>query len=314
MNTKIIQWVLPLLGLSVLVAVAILTPFEAGSSGWIPLVGGFGNTEMLDNVYLSVGLMLLCVTAIVVALCSILFKTNTIPMGVTVMLFLLLLFSNPYSFMFSSIYPALLCIVLMQYALLSEQMFAGALFISLASLFYAPLIWLFPVVFIFMVKNGINDPARIAVKMFSGFLVPHIYVLVFRWIAFDDALVYLQHFSSEIIDVGLPFHLLHLTDYFLILVVMYMLVRAISFVFSKTPDGIPAYILKSECATLLLLFMIWMLFYDSQRMPLLNMLWLPVSVILAYYYKNCRKRARVTAEFLLLFVAVIISSLSNVLN
>ncbi len=283
-------------------------------SEWIPLISGFGSTEFLNNIFISVGLSIAFVLAILVAIYFVIFKTNAMPISQTMLLFAAMLVSNINSLRFSTVYPSLLCIAWMQFCLLNRQIFAGFMLLGLGSLFYAPLAWLFILALLFMMRYSIDDFLRTVVKSLCGFLLPHIYLLAFRWISYNDALVYLYHYAQEIIDVSLPFHLLHITDYFLIIVLAYLLLRSIIFFYSKTPDGLPAYIVKTEILTIVAFLALVLCFYDNSQTPLLNMFALPASIILGYYYKNCKFKGRVKAEFIFLGTAIIISLIGGVLN
>ncbi len=284
-----------------------------GYSEWIPLVSGFDNAGLLDNIFLSVGFGIVSIVAILVAVYFIITRTNTIPIVTTFIIFLALLLPNLNSLRFSSIYPAVLCIVWMQFCFFNIQVFTGFLLLSLGSLFYAPLIWLFPFALFGVINGSVDTPLRTAVKAIGGFMVPHIYLLVFRWIAYDDATVYLQHFVNEITEIGMPFHLLHITDYFLLCVLAYMFIRAIILFYSNTPDGFPSYILKAEFATLILLLALVICFCNRAETHLLNLCVFPISIILAYYYKNCKKRGRVKTEFAFLAISILICCISKML-
>ncbi len=283
-------------------------------SEWIPLISGFGNTEFLGNVYLSVGLGIVFILSILAAIYFIIYRTNAIPITQSFVLFASLLLANINSLKFSCIYPALLCIAWMQFCLLNAQFFVGFLLLGLSSLFYAPMIWIFPLAIFSVIKYNVDDLPRTFVKAFAGFITPYIYLLTFRWLSYNDAHVFLQHFVEEITDINMPFHLLHITDYFLIFVVAYLLLRSIVFFYTKTPDGLPAYIFKTEIITLLIFTAMGICFCGNSRMPLLNMLALPASIILAYYYKNCKSKGRVQVEFIFLGIAVVISLLGGILN
>lgn len=306
MRSKIIQTVLPIFVLLVLTAMSLFSTVGAGSNGWIPVVGGFFNADLLGNPLLSVPLMAVCLALTLPGIFLILLKTNAIPFGRCVALFMALLAINPKWFHFSQIYPVLACIVWAQLCLLERQVFVAFMLLSGASLFYAPAIWLVPVLIMFMPFNGMPDQLRVFVTSLSGASLPHLYLLVFRWIKFDDAGVYLYHFANEAIETGTPFHYLGIPDYFMLAILCYVLIRSIVFVFSKNPMGKLGYILKMEMVMLLVLFLLAGFFYANNGEMLSSLFLLPASVLMTFYFKNSPMTNRSNIEMLLLMGATAI--------
>lgn len=311
MRNKIVQTVLPYCTLLLLVIIAIFAPVEKNSTGWIPLTGGLVDGCQWVSGILSVVLMVTGVGVILSGLYLVLLKTNTIPFGRCAALLLMLLFSSPHALHFNTIYLVLACIVWAKYCILERQIFVCYMLLSLASLFYAPAIWLVPAFLLMGAFSGMPERLRSFVKSLSGASLPHIYILVFRWIRFDDADVYLYHFAHEATALCTPFHQLGMPDYFFILCMLYMLYRAISFIMAKNPMGMLAFMLKTDAVSLFLFFILF-LFFSKSCMPVLSLLYFPAAVILAYYFKNCGKTSRTNVEMLLLMSALLLGSLSHI--
>lgn len=314
MNSRLIRKILPYTVLLALLPVALCVPLVNVADEWIPLVSGFADMEVLKSGVISAALVILFISAILVAVCSTLQQTMVIPVSHTVLIFGMLLLSDPYSLRFNMVYPVLLCLVLMQFFLLRNQVYASFMIISVASLFYAPAVWFAPAAIILLPLNGVPDFFRISVKAIGGFITPQLYLLVFRWIKFNDAHIYLQHYIGEITDIGLPLHLLHLSDYFLIICVLYMVVRSISFALSRMPDGMSLYIIRTEISTFWLASVMFVCFYNTVEIPLFNLVILPAALLISYYLKNCDKKSRVTAEYLTLMCAILLRGFSHLVN
>lgn len=314
MKSKFIQTVLPVFVVLLLVALSVLSPVGRGGDGWIPLVGGFFNAELLGNQYLSVPLMVLCLAVTMLGMHMILMKTNAIPPGRSALLFLALLASNPYSLDFNQIYPVMACMVWAQFCLLERQVFVAYLLMSMASLFYAPVIWIVAVLLLLMPVNGLPDQFRVFVTSLAGACLPHLYLLVFRWIKFNDAGVYLYHFANEAIETGMPFHYLGLTDYFMILVVFYILFRSVSHFVVKGPKGFMEYMFRMNGLMVFVAFVLFILFGGNQHLPLLPLAFVPVSILSAYYFKSCEKLYRANIEYLVLMCSLVLCGLSHLMN
>ncbi len=310
MKSRFIQTLLPFCVLLILVAISLFSSADADGMGWIPLVGGFADTEMLDVPYISVPLSLVSIVVILSGLYLVLLKTNAIPLGRCILLFLLFVATNRNFLHFNQIYPLLACVVWMQYCLLGGQIFGAYALLSAASLFYAPAIWLVPAMMVFLPFSGIPDQLRIFVKSVSGAVLPHLYLLVFRWIKFGDAAQYLSYFAHSATDPNPPFHQLGMPQYFMLLLLLYVLFRAISFIMAKNPMGTLAYLLKLEVVLLVLSFVLAILFGGDNGNALLVLFFMPASVILSYYFRNCGKTGRTDIELAMLPIAALLCGVS----
>ena len=314
MRSKFIQTVLPVCVLLLLATMSYLLPAGVGSNGWIPLVGGFFNADLLSNPLVSVPLMVLCLAATVLGIYLILLKTNAIPFGRCLALFLAMMAISPSLLQFSQVYPVLACIVWAQFCLLERQVFVAFLFLSGASLFFAPAIWLVPVVLMLMPFNGMPDQLRVFVTSLSGASLPHLYLVVFRWIKFDDAGVYLYHFSKEAMETEPPFHYLELTDYFLMLVIVYILFRVISYFVTKGAKGFIEYMFKVNLLMAVVAFALFMVFAGNQSYSLLYLTFMPLAVLFSYYFKSNEKLRRANIEYLVLMCSLVLCGISHLMN
>ena len=315
MRTRISQTALPFCILVVLVVISALASVGyRGGSEWLPVLGGLGNAAFLENLFVSIPLLFLSILAIFSGLYVVLLKTNSIDFSQTSIILLLIMAANPYSLHFNSIYPVMACMIWFQFCFLENQIFASFMLLSLGSLFYAPAIWFILAFTILLTVSGTPDPLRALVKAFGGACLPHLYLLVFRWIIFDDAGVYLYHFMGQILEIGSPFHLIRMPQYFMFLLLLYILVRAISFFYIKSPKGILEYLLKTDLWMMVSAFIIFLFFYSSTSTMLFAIVSLPASIMLSYYFKNCERVSRTNVEFLLLVCGLLICCISYVVN
>jgi hypothetical protein len=314
MKNKFLQTALPIGVFILLSAISVLSVPEAAADGWIPLVGGFFNATFLSNYPASVPFTILCLAVTLLGMYMILLKTNAVPFIRCMSLFLALLASGPNLFQFNQVYPVLACLVWVQFCLLERQIFVAFLLLSGASLFFAPAIWLVPVVLMLMPFNGMPDQFRVFVTSLSGACLPHLYLLIFRWIKFDDAGVYLYHFYNEAIEIYPPFHSLEYTDYFLILVMFYMLVRAVSFFVRKAAKGFFEYMFKVNLLMAIVTFILFLLFSGNWNMSLLSLAFVPLSILYAYYFKSNEKNRRTNIEYLVLMSSLVLCGLSHLMN
>ena len=314
MSSRIIQTVLPFLTFILLAVLSFFAPIEQTNGEWIPVIGGFGNTEVLDNLFVSVPILILLAAVIFTGVYFFILRVNSISFLHVITLFLLLIAANPYSMRLNAVYPAIACIIWFKFCLFNSEVFVGYLLLSFASLFYAPIIWLVPASVLILPLNGMPDPWRTSVKALSGSLLPHIYVLVFRWIKFDDAEEYLYYFTQQATDISLPFSKLGVPDYFMLLVVLYIVFKALSYFSLKSPKGFVEYILKSEIVMMIVSFLLYLLFAGNEQVTLLSITLMSVSVIFAYYFKNCEKISRTNMEFLMLICALVLCSVSHIMN
>src|SRR5574344_213485 len=114
---------------------------------WIPLFSGFWDMDIVMTAGMksiiygiaSAVLLLLSLYILNDKLFSSISKSFT-----TVAVAATLIFCNPMAVYFTSIYPAAICIVWSLYCLLTAQIFLAFFLISLASMFFAPLILTIP--------------------------------------------------------------------------------------------------------------------------------------------------------------------------
>jgi hypothetical protein len=158
------------------------------------------------------------------------------------------------------------------------------------------------------------DQLRVFVTSLSGAFLPHLYLVVFRWIKFDDAGVYLYHFANEAVETGAPFHYLELADYFLVLVIFYLLFRVVSSFVTKGAKGSIEYMFKVNLLMAIVAFALFVIFAGNQNFSLLSITFMPLAILFAYYFKSNEKNRRTNIEYLVLMSSLALCGLSHLMN
>lgn len=297
--------------LVVLAAVALLVPDNtAQSNGWIPLLGGLDYDNIMNNGAVSMLLGVATVGAALFSLYFILRRSSAVNYTSTVVILLLLLASNPSFLHFNTVYVLLLSLVWVQYCVIEREIFTSFLILSAASLFYAPALWLAPFFLLLIPLSGTPDSLKSLVKAFAGFLLPHIYMVVFRWMRYDDAEIYLLQYWDCITDFHFMEHQLILPWLFMAVYLFYLLVRASAYALRSSASKLVQGILKMQILSVSISLPLYICF-DCETSPLFPIIAFPSALLITYYFSNFGNIKRVGAELVLLLLAIIINSLSH---
>ncbi len=296
--------------LVVMVSVALLVPgISEQSYGWIPLLGGLDYGNFLNNGAVSILLGIATVGAALFSLYFILRRTSAVNYASTVVILLLLLASNPSFLHFNTVYVLLLSLVWVQYCIIEREIFISFLILSAASLFYAPALWLAPFSLLLIPLSGTPDSFKSLVKAFAGFLVPHIYMVAFRWMRYDDAQVYLLQYWDCITDFHFLEHQLVLPRLFMAIYLFYLLVRASAYSLRSSASKLVQGILKMQILSVSISLPLFICF-DCEASPLFPIIAFPAALLITYYFTNFGNNKRIGAELVLMLLAIIINSLS----
>lgn len=292
-----------------LMVAAILKPWTKASGEWIPLVSGFGNTDFLNIGVVSV---LLGAGIIGAALFSIYLLVRRVPVidySSVAILFLLLMAANPSFIHFNTIYILLLSLIWMQFCVVELQIFTAFFVLSGATLFYAPAIWLVPFSLLLVPLSGSPDNLKSFVKAFAGFITPHLYLLVFRWIKFGDAGVYFMQYWDSITNIHLLETHWSFPRLFLALCMIYLVMRSSHHLVSTSMGKLPQALLKMQIISLAILLPMFVCF-NTEALPLFVIMAYPAAVLFAFYFGTFENSKRAGAEYILLIMAIVINSLS----
>lgn len=302
--------VLPIVVLALLTLVAVLAPVKGVTQEWIPLMSGMDTGFLSDNRAVSILLGAGIIGAVLFSLYFLLRRSSALKFPVVSVIFLLIVSSIPSFVHFKTVYILLLLLIWTHFCLTEKQIFTAFMLLSVASLFYAPSIWLVPFSLVFIPFSGAPDSLKSFVKAIAGFLLPHIYMLVFRWMKFDDAGIYLLKFYESIIDVHFMERQLVLPALFMAVYLIYLVSRSAMFVMRSSASKLVHGVLKMQILSLVTLLPLYLCF-DSAASPLLPIIAYPSAVLIAFYFSNFSNTKRGEAELVLLLLAIIINCVSH---
>lgn len=312
-------WTLPLaLLLAGLFISSFFVPFREKTEEWIPLLSGFVDVEAfyLSRAWLAAG-GILSIFLLIVPLYFINSRalSKSFRIYYTLLFCMLVILVNPMSVYFSTIYPAAICITWMQYCLIIRQRFIAFLLLSLASLFYAPVMWAIPVV-LAVSLIGTPDIFRAFLKCMGGLLIPYIYLFSFRYIYFNDTEVFIQQYLQEMIKIEIPVYSLSFTNIFVVICFLIITLHAVFAILGKLgrQSILTGHILKTELVTFLLGAIIFALFWGVTSLPLCVLLAPTLALLLSNYFTQDKVSRAARAELILLMGAVAVARAAYFMN
>lgn len=299
--------------MAALAITSYLVPVADKGEGWIPLLSGFADLTAFNSNLLLRGILgglsnvLIALNLLVINTKSV---NNVFNPNLSVAFFLILILLDPDAAYFNSMHPALLCFVWGQYFFISNRKFISMFLLSAASLFYAPLVLALPVVWIISII-GAADMLKVAVKSLGGLLLPFLYILCFRYMAYGDAEVFIEEYSMHALDFSSPLHILNVPLIFLILCLSAITLHSVSYMFARLYSNsiITEHVLKMELMCLILGTGLFFLFMGSGTVPVNMIVALPIAMLFSHYFTGNMTAAPARAELILLCCAAVISRL-----
>ena len=304
--------------LSCLLAGLAVTSFFIPDMGrgevWIPLLSGFCDLSAFsENVILKAILggifnLLICVSLLAINTKSV---NNVFNPGLTLIFFLLIVFLNPSAVYFSALHPAVLLFVWSQYCFITRQKFMSMFLLSSAALFYAPLLWVLPLIMVISIFGAADIP-RVAVKSLGGIILPFLYILCFRYMVFNDALIFVDEYLGRAMDFSTPFRSLEISSLFLAVCLVWMSLHAISHMFARLYRNsiVTEHILKMEFMCAVMGAAVFAMFWGDGNVPVNMVLALPLALLLSHYFTSNINTAAARIELILLCCAALIFRLS----
>ena len=290
-----------------------LIPPVDGGEGWIPLLSGFADLSAFGDNLLLRGI-LGAVSNILIALSLLVINTksvnNVFYPNFSISFFLLVILLDPGAVYFSCIHPAVLLFVWSQFCFIINQKFTSMFLLSCAALFYAPLIWILPLVLVIGVA-GAADMPRVALKSLGGILLPVVYVLCFRYMAFADATVFVQEYMQHAMAFSSPLYNTGFATIFVVLCVVVTALHSISYMFSRLHSNniITEHILKMEFMSVVLGGGLFFLFCGNDGVPANMLVALPLAILFSHYFTGNITAAAARAELILLCSAAVVGRL-----
>ena len=299
--------------MAALAITSYLVPVEDRGEGWIPLLSGFADLTAFNGNLLLRGI-LGGLSNLLIALSLLIINTKSVNSvfnpSLSVAFFLVLILLDPGAGYLSSLHPALMLFVWGQYCFITNRKFLSMFLLSSAALFYAPLLWALPLVLIISVV-GASDMLRVAVKSLGGLLLPILYILCFRYMAFGDAAVFIEEYLRHALEFSSPLHMVSFPSIFLVLCMAAVAIHSVSYMFSRLYSNsvITEHILKMEFMSLILGSGLFFLFSGSGNAPVNMIVALPVAMLFSHYFTGNITAASARVEMILLCCAAVISRL-----
>lgn len=285
---------------------------------WIPAFSGFWDLNILTEtgersvIYGISGIVLVLFSTYMVGRQLLVSVSSSF---LTVCIAAVLILLDPRSIYFSSIYPAAICIIWSVFCLLEQQTFTEFFLLSLGALFYAPLLWMIPIVLLIVLFGG-NDSFRRFVKALGGVIVPAIFLLSFRYLRFDDVEVFCGQIWSCISNFGSSFLSLHFVSMFMIVCLVFMGLHAMLLIMREIGHNSISVskTLRIESLALLLTSALFFLFSGVSSAPVSVLLASPFALLLSNYYTNFSGKDSVKIQIVLFFCVIIIDRLGYFVN
>lgn len=290
-----------------------LIPPGDGGEDWIPLLSGFADLSSLSGNLVVRGILGALSNALI-AMSLLIINTksvnNVFYPNFSVAFFLLIVLLNPGAAYFSCVHPAVLFFVWGQFCFIINQKFTSMFLLSCAALFYAPLILVIPLVLVISVL-GAADMLRVALKSLGGILLPIIYVLCFRYMAFSDASVFVQEYLQHAMAFSSPLYNVGFTSIFVVLCVAVITLHSISNMFSKFYSNsiITEHILKMELMSAVLGAVLFFLFCGNGDVPVNMLVALPLGILFSHHFTVNIAAAPARIELILLCCAAVMARL-----
>lgn len=299
--------------LAALAITSYLVPFVDKEEDWIPLLSGYADLTAFNGNLLLRGI-LGGISNVLIALSLLVINTksvnNVFNPNLSVAFFLILILLDPGASYLNSMHPALLCFVWGQYFFISNRKFISMFLLATSALFYAPLALALPLVWIISII-GASDMLRVAVKSLGGLLLPFLYLLSFRYMAFGDAVIFLEEYSLHALGFSSPLHILNVPTIFLILCLAAITLHSVSYMFARLYSNsiITEHVLKMEFMCLILGSGLFFLFMGSGSVPVNMIVALPIAMLFSHYFTGNITAAPARVELILLCCAAVISRL-----
>ncbi len=297
---------------------SFFVPFRDKADEWMPLLSGFVDPELFfGNRLLLVagGILSVCLLLLPVYFINSKSPGKSFRMYYTMTFCLLIILSNPMSVYFSTIYPAAILIAWGQYCFIVKQRFTAFFLLAFASLFYAPLIWVIPLVLIISLAGAPDVPRKFA-KSLAGILLPYIYIFSFRYIYFDDIEEFVKQYFNEIIRIDIPVYSLSFTVIFMFICFFIMALHAVLNIFGRLgrQNIFTGRILKIELLAAFLCSGVFFLFWGEKSLPLCVILAPPLSLLLSNFFSRNKTGRSAKIELVLLMAAVAVARIAYFVN
>lgn len=276
---------------------SFLIPSGAGEEDWSPLMGVAG---MVVNILIALSLFTVSSRT----------ANNVFSSGFSVAFLLMLMLLDPAASYFSCIHPAVLLFIWGQYCFITGRKFASMFLISCSALCYAPLVWILPAVLIISVI-GAADMLRVAIKSLGGILLPGLYLLVFRYMAYSDARDYVDEYIYRATAFSSPLHSANVVSSFLVICIGVVALHSVLYMARRfhSSNIITEHIMRMQFLSLALGGAVYFIFGGNRELPVNMIVALPVAVLYSNYFSKNITAATAKGELVILCCAAALARL-----
>ncbi len=262
--------------------------------------------------YIGAGIGLLCIaaSAVPVFIINSMVTKSAINSGITLAVFLILVFSNPSAINFNLAHIALILFAWGEFYNLKGDNFKALFLLSFAAIFLEQLMWIVPVMLL-VNTVGKSDLPRTFIVNIGAVLMPLLYIVVFRHLMYRDSVEYINEFAGKMIDVYSPVLSLSFTNIFYIVVVGIMSIHAMFHVTVRNTQNNIATgeVLTNELISSVLLFVLFVLFWGNSDVSINIILAFPMSIVLSNLYTTNLSSAYSKIELILFVCAAFLMRL-----
>ena len=226
-----------------------------------------------------------------------------------------ILFVNHTVISFSAVYISAIALLWAHFSLLQRQYFTCFFFMAVSAMFFAPTIWLFPLVLLLLlllllVDEG--DAVRSLLKCLGGFAVPFILLLGIRFLIFGEIYPFIKRMWQDMTYISTSNFSWGLPEIFLIVVIAVVLAHAIIKLYlnSKRYGIAEAYAVNTQCIYAVVSALLFFLYAGINSSPVSILMAAPAGILLAKFFGLYGKNAWLRVEMILLLCALVLARLA----
>ena len=224
-----------------------------------------------------------------------------------------ILFVNHTAVSFSAVYVSAITLLWAHFSLLQRQYFTCFFFMAISAMFFAPTVWLFPLVLLLLlllVDEG--DPVRSLLKCLGGFAVPFILLLGIRFLIFGEIYPFIKRMVQDMTYISTSNFSWGISEIFLIVTIAVVLAHAIILLYSNSKRyGIAeAYAVNTQCIYAVVSALLFFLYAGINSSPVSILMAAPAGILLAKFFGQYGNKAWLRVEMVLLLCALVLARLA----
>lgn len=296
-----------------LIATSFFMSVSSDFDGWIPITAGLIENDISFNAVWSV-LLSCCFMSLIVGIIVFFVEEHTdysFNFVYCITLALIIILSDPKALFFNQIYVVSLFLLLSLYFMVKESLFWGAFLCSVATLFYAPIMWSLPFFLVFRIFKT-QDYLRDSVKIIGGFIVPFIYIISFRFIWFDDVYEFITKYSEQVININDEFLFTNVVYSFMIIIIAIVAIHAIfsSLKVINKKTLLADKMIRTDMEYMLFTSILFLFFSHGHQAPLSILVAPYIAVLFSFYFSLNNDKYSTRVEMILFVCAIVLTRVS----